>query len=126
MPISETEIDLLTSDAKFHDAVAKQFAAVNLRLSTQDVAIDALSKQGGETAQKLDVLLTQTGAIVEAWKDGAEVKRFFCRLAKVWEFMLKRVAIPGIATIVVLIIIRAIFWHVDVPSWFMAAVKLLG
>lgn len=123
--ISENEIESLTSEQVFRRSVTDQFTAMNMRLSTQDVAIAALGRQNEATTEKLDVLLTQTKTMVDAWEDGAQVKRFFCRLARIWEFMIKKVALPGIATLVVVVIVRAVFWHDAVPDWLLAAVKLL-
>jgi hypothetical protein len=124
--ISAHEIETLTTEEAFRKSVVDQFAAVNLRLSTQDIAIASIAKQGDSTDQKLDVLLTKTSTMVDAWADGVEIKRMFCRLARVWEFLLKKVALPGLVTAVVYVLIRAIFWHGAIPEWFAAAVKLLG
>jgi hypothetical protein len=88
-----------------------------MRLSTQDVAIDGLVKQGDSTAAKVDVILDKTSVLVDAWDDGVQIKKVFCRLAKAWDFMLKKMLLPLLGFIAVLAIFRSIFSHEAIPDW---------
>lgn len=124
--ISEYEIEALTTEDKRWSDVARQFAAINLRQSNQDVEIANLKVGMTENTSITRQIAEDTKAMREAWADGVATKRFFCRLATAWEFMLKRVLVPGLITLVAYILIRAIFWGSAVPAWFTSAVKLLG
>lgn len=124
--ISDSEIESLTTEDKRWSDVAKQFAAMNLRQSNQDVEIANLKVSMTENTSITRQIAEDTKAMREAWADGVAMKRFFCRLAQAWEFMLKKVMVPGLITAAMYIVFRAIFWHDAVPTWFSAAVKLLG
>lgn len=85
--ITEDELESLTTDDKRWKDVGKQFAAMNIRLSNQDVVIES-------TAAAVKQIAEDTKAMRDAWNDGVAVKRFFCRLAEAWKFMLKQVLFP--------------------------------
>ena len=124
--ISEHEIEALTTDDKRWNWVTTQLGALNLRQSAQDVEISNVKISVAENTSITRQIAEDTKAMREAWADGVAMKRFFCRLAQAWEFMLKKVMVPGLITAAMYIVFRAIFWHDAVPTWFSAAVKLLG
>jgi hypothetical protein len=117
--ISEHELESLTTeDARWKD-VATQFAAVNLRLSNQDVVIDS-------TAAAVRQIAEDTSAMRAAWNDGVAVKRFFCRMAEAWTFMLKKVFLPVVLPLVLIWALFRLANHEALPEWISAAIKLLN
>ncbi len=116
--ISEDELESLTTDDKRWKDVGKQFAAMNLRLSNQDVVIDS-------TAAAVRQIAEDTKAMRDAWNDGVAVKRFFCRLAEAWTFLLRKVFIPVVLPMVCLWALARIVNHESLPDWMSAAVKLI-
>jgi hypothetical protein len=124
--ISEHEIEALTTEDKRWNWVLKQLGALNLRQSNQDIELANVKESVAENTSITRQIAEDTKAMREAWNDGAAIKRLFCRLAQAWEFMLKKVMVPGLITAAMYIVFRAIFWHDAVPTWFSAAVKLLG
>lgn len=116
--ISSQEILSLTTDDKRWKDVATQFAAVNLRLSNQDVVIDS-------TASAVKQIAEDTKAMRDAWNDGVAVKRIFCRLAEAWSFMLKKVFLPVVLPIVLMWSLARIMNHEPLPDFLAAAFKLV-
>lgn len=124
--LSGHEFESLTTDDQFRKSVTQQFAAMNLRQSAQDVEIANVKVSVAENTSITKQIAEDTKAMREAWADGVAMKRFFCRLAQAWEFMLKKVMVPVLITAAMYILFRTIFWHDAVPAWFASAVKLLG
>ncbi|MFM0155706.1 hypothetical protein [Paraburkholderia sediminicola] len=116
--ISEDELASLTTDDKRWKDVGKQFAAMNLRLSNQDVVIDS-------TAAAVRQIAEDTKVMRDAWNDGVAVKRFFCRLAEAWTFLLRKVFIPVVLPMVGLWAIARIVNHEALPDWINACIKLV-
>ncbi len=137
------EFESLTTDDKFRKDVTTKFQALELRMSNQDVAIDQVKSavKADVAAVKLDVaqlraeisentvvtkkIATDIASILSAWNDGVAAKRFFCRLAEAWKFMLKQVLLPfGVP-----IIAFYGFWYYtefhSFPSWISAGFKVL-
>ena len=92
--LSEDEFESLTTDDKRWKGVAKQFAAVNLRLSSQDVVINGQGEKIDALATVIGKISEDTGAMRSAWNEGVATKRFFCRLAEAWKFLYKQMFIP--------------------------------
>lgn len=92
--ISEGELESLTTDDKRWKDVAKQFAAVNLRLSSQDVVIDGQGVKIDALTTVIEKISEDTGAMRAAWNEGVATKRFFCRLAEAWKFLYRQMFIP--------------------------------
>lgn len=123
--LSEGELESLTTDDKRWKDVAKQFAAVNLRLSSQDVVINGQGTKIDALATVIGKISEDTGAMRAAWNEGVATKRFFCRLAHGWEFLLKKVCIPVGGTLIVFAVIRAMIYGSPLPDWVGALLKLL-
>jgi hypothetical protein len=123
--LSEGELESLTTDDKRWKDVAKQFAAVNLRLSSQDVVIDGQGVKIDALTTVIEKISEDTGAMRAAWNEGVATKRFFCRLAQGWEFMLKKVCIPLGITLIVWAVGRAILYGSPIPDWLGALIKIL-
>lgn len=92
--ISEGELESLTTDDKRWKDVANQFAAVNLRLSSQDVVISGQGTKIDALATVIGKISEDTGAMRAAWNEGVATKRFFCRLAEAWKFLYRQMFIP--------------------------------
>ncbi|MDR5729327.1 MAG: hypothetical protein RB191_18075 [Terriglobia bacterium] len=116
--ISEQEITTLTTDDKRWKDVANQFAAVNLRLSNQDVVIDS-------TATAVRQIAEDTKAMRDAWNDGVAVKRIFCRLAEAWAFLLKKVFVPVVLPLIFLWSLARVMNHEPLPDFINACIKLV-
>lgn len=136
------DFESLTTDDQFRKDVAKKFQSLDLRLSSQDMAIDAVKSEvkADVAAVKLDVaalrsdvsentevtkkIATDIASILSAWNDGVAAKRFFCRVAEAWRFLLKQVLFPFGIPFVSLYG----FWYYTeyktFPSWLNAAFKL--
>lgn len=123
--LSEGELESLTTDDKRWKDVAKQFAAVNLRLSSQDVVIDGQGVKIDALTTVIEKISEDTGAMRAAWNEGVATKRFFCRLAQGWEFMLKKVCIPVGVTLIVWAVGRAILYGSPIPDWLAVLIKIL-
>lgn len=123
MGISESELTSLTTDDERWKRVDSQFAALNLRQSTQDLELADVKASVSENTKITQQIAADTSAILAAWNDGVAAKRFFCRLAQAWEFMLKRVMLPGLVTVAVIAILHAVFSHSAVPDWAAALAK---
>lgn len=139
----EGDFQSLTTDDQFRKDVAKKFQTLDLRLSSQDIAIDGVKSEvkADVAAVKMDVaalrsevsentevtkkIATDIASILSAWNDGVAAKRFFCRLADAWDFMLKRVCIPVGITLIVWAVGRAIFSNAPIPAWVGALLKFL-
>jgi hypothetical protein len=115
--ISESEIEALTTEDKRWNWVLKQLHALNLRQSTQDVELATVKGSVAENTAITKQIAEDTAAMREAWADGVATKRFFCRLAQGWDFLLKKICVPIGITCVVWVIGRAMFSNSPIPSW---------
>lgn len=123
--ISDSEIEALTTEDKRWNWVLNQLRALNLRQSTQDVELANVKGSVAENTNITKQIAEDTKAMREAWADGVATKRFFCRLADAWNFMLKRVCIPVGISLAVWAVGRAIFYGAPIPEWLSAVLKLL-
>ncbi len=123
--ISDSEIEALTTEDKRWNWVLNQLRALNLRQSTQDVELATVKGSVAENTNITKQIAEDTKAMREAWADGVATKRFFCRLAQGWDFMLKRVCVPVGITLVVWAVGRAIFSSAPLPDWVGMLLKLL-
>ena len=117
MGISESEIEALTTEDKRWNWVLKQLHALNIRQSTQDVELANVKVSVAENTTITKQIAEDTAAMREAWADGVATKRFFCRLAQGWDFLLKKICIPVGITCVLWVIGRAVFSHEAIPNW---------
>jgi len=121
--ISEGELESLTTDDKRWKDVANQFAAVNLRLSSQDVVINGQGTKIDALTTVIEKISEDTGAMRAAWNEGVATKRFFCRLAEAWKFLYRQMFIPLVVPGV--FIYAAGFYAVNgrFPLWVIAVFK---
>lgn len=68
--MSLVELESLTTDDERWKNVALQFAAVNLRLSSQDVAIEENTKLTRELAESMTKLATSTSQMLDIFNAG--------------------------------------------------------
>lgn len=125
MGISEGEIEAITAEDRRWNWVTTQLGALNLRQSTQDVEIANVKVSVAENTSITKQIAEDTKAMREAWADGVATKRFFCRLAMAWDFILKKVCVPVGITLVVWAVGRAIFSNAPLPDWVGMLLKLL-
>jgi hypothetical protein len=136
------EFESLTTDDQFRKDVAKKFQALDFRMISQDVAIEEVKEamKADVAAVKLDVahlrndisentvvtrkIATDTAAILSAWNDGVAAKRFFCRLADAWRFILKQVLLPFGVPIMALYGFWYYTTYKEFPSWISAVFKV--
>ena len=120
---AEAALASLTTDAEFREEVARQFATVNLRLSSQDVAIDGQGTTIDGLTAVIGKISEDTGAMRAAWNDGVATKRLFCRLAESWKFMYRQVFLPF--AIPATVLYAGIFYAANgkFPAWVVAAFK---
>lgn len=123
--ISESEIEALTTEDKRWNWVLKQLHALNLRQSTQDVELATVKGSVAENTNITKQIAEDTKAMREAWADGVATKRFFCRLAQGWDFLLKKVCIPVGITLIVWSVGRAILYGSPIPDWLAVLIKIL-
>ena len=123
--ISESEIEALTTEDKRWNWVLKQLHALNLRQSNQDVELENVKGSVAENTNITKQIAEDTAAMRAAWADGVATKRFFCRLAQAWDFMLKKVCIPVGGTLIVIAVIRAMIYGSPIPDWISALLKFL-
>lgn len=126
MGLSDEEFQSLTREDQWKHSVDKQFQALNIRQSSQDVEIDNVKRDVAENTRLTRQIADDTSAMREAWADGVATKRFFCRLATAWEFLVKKVAIPGLVTALVIAILKFILFGTAMPDWASVVFKLLG
>lgn len=140
--MNEGELESLTTDDQFRKDVARKFQSLDLRLSSQDVAIEQVKESvkadvaavkvdvaslRNEVSQNTDLTLRierNTSAMLSMWEDGAAAKRVFCRLADAWRFLLKQVMLPFGVPILSLYG----FWYYttyhEFPAWISAVFKV--
>lgn len=123
--ISESEIEALTTEDKRWNWVLKQLHALNLRQSNQDVELESVKGSVAENTNITRQIAEDTAAMRAAWADGVATKRFFCRLAQAWDFMLKKVCIPVGGTLIVIAVVRAMIYGSPIPDWISALLKFL-
>jgi hypothetical protein len=115
--MEKEEFEALTTDELFRKAVAEQFAAVNTRLSQQDVVLasnTALTQQ----------IANDTSAIRNAWSEGIGAIKFFCRLAAAWKFLLRNVLGPIGVPVALLYGCAYYSVHSSFPPWLKALVNM--
>lgn len=123
--ISDSEIEALTTEDKRWNWVLNQLRALNLRQSTQDVELANVKVSVAENTNITKQIAEDTKAMREAWADGVATKRFFCRLAQGWDFMIKKVCIPVGVTLIVWAVGRAILYGSPIPDWLAVLIKVL-
>jgi hypothetical protein len=123
--LSGHEFESLTTDDQFRKSVTQQFAAMNLRQSAQDVEIANVKISVAENTSITRQIAEDTKAMREAWADGVAMKRFFCRMAEAWTFILRKVFIPFVLPLTILWTLVRIVNHEALPDWANAAIKLI-
>ncbi|WP_168793613.1 hypothetical protein [Paraburkholderia aromaticivorans] len=126
MSLSDDELSSLTHGDQWKRNVDKQFQALNLRQSNTDVEMANIKNDVAENTALTRQIADDTKAMRDAWADGVAMKRFFCRLADAWTFLLRKVFLPGLVTVLVLVIVKAILWGAKIPEWASAIFKLMG
>lgn len=113
------EFESLTTDDEFRKNVTHQFIAMNIRLSNQDTVIET-------TATAVRQIAEDTKAMRDAWNDGVAVKRFFCRMADAWTFILHKVFLPVVLPITIIWSLFRLANHEALPDFVTAGIKLLN
>lgn len=125
MGISESEFEALTTEDKRWNWVLTQLKGLNLRQSAQEVELSDLKKGIADNTNITRQIADDTKAMRDAWADGVATKRFFCRLAQGWEFLLKRVFMPLLIGALIFAMFRAIFFGASLPEWASLIAKVL-
>lgn len=127
----EGDFQSLTTDDQFRKNVENQFQAFGIRLSNQDVAIAAVKtdiadvkSEVSQNTKLTQQIATDTGAILAAWNDGVAAKRFFCRMAEAWRFLLKQVMLPFGVPILALYGFWYYTTYKEFPGWISAVFKV--
>lgn len=119
MGLNTDELSSLTTEDEWRKDVNRQFAAMNLRLSNQDVLIDSTNTAVRQIAE-------DTAAMRAAWNDGVAVKRFFCRMAEAWSFILHKVFLRFALPLIGIWAVVRIANHETLPDWITAGIKLVN
>lgn len=125
-PGTEENFASLTTEENRWKNVEKQFLAVNLRLSTQDVEIASVKTEVGSNTKLMQQIADDTQAIRVAWNDGVAAKRLFCRLADAYRFVRKELLVPIVLPLLALYAIGYYATHGTMPQWIEAMFKLIG
>lgn len=107
----------------------RRFSKLEQRIDASDANTKAhlhrQDEQIAAIASDVSTIRANTQAMVDAWDGGARTMRFLCRLAEAWRFMLKHVAIPGVAAVAVGTIVVRYLHNEAVPEWAGLLLKLI-
>lgn len=114
--MGRAEDALSHGDKKFTE-VMEGLSKVTAHLQRQDAATI-------ELGEKIDAQGKSTAAIVDMWDGGVNATRFFCRLARGWEWCVRQVFSKK--TIGLILGYLALHWLIfqSLPSWTKWAVAL--
>jgi hypothetical protein len=117
----ETIKDRLNQGDQRFAEVAHALSGITAHLQSQDATM-------AEVAGKLDKVVDGTDSIVGMWNGGVKTVRFFCRLAEMWTFMLRKVLFPFGSFALVMTILFSAWYYTEYghfPAWVSAVFKLI-
>jgi len=107
--MGRAENALSHGDQKFVD-VMDGLTKVTAHLQRQDAATLELGR-------KIDLQGERTAAIVDMWDGGVNATRFFCRLARGWEWGVRQIFSKRFVALVIgYLVFHYIFFH-SLPEW---------
>lgn len=111
------------ADERLNRGEAK-FAEVTDALSRITDHLQSQDETMAELGAKIDAQGKSTAAIVDMWDGGVNATRFFCRLARGWEWMVKQIFSKRFVALVIgYVVVHYLLFH-SLPDWTKWAVTL--
>jgi hypothetical protein len=107
--LGRAEDRLSRGDSQFQELLGA-LTNVTAHLKRQDDGVR-------ELGEKIDAQGARTAAIVDMWDGGVNATRFFCRLARAWEWLVKQIfSKRSVGLIVGYIVLHWILFQ-SLPAW---------